>query len=225
MKPKKQYQLKYQDTKHARKYKDIYSGKLNIKNILSKAVAYRERSIIKKMLKNCGSQCKTLLDVPCGAGKLSYIVSDFSVVAADVSMAMISLSKESYLLLSNFFGFVVADIVRIPFKKEVFDIVICLRLFHRIPLSDREEILKNLAEVSNNYIIVSYGLEGKLVRFRMLLKRILRRKKLQFPLYLTTSVNMKREIQKSGLKVVSSIQVFPLIYHEIILLLQKGKKY
>lgn len=218
---KERYQLKYQNANLARKYKGIYSGKLKFKNIFSRAVAYWERSIIKKILKNCGSYHKTLLDVPCGAGKLSSVVSDFSVVAADVSMAMIHLAKGRYSLSENFRGFVAADIARMPFKKESFDTVICLRLLHRIPSHDREGILKSLAEVSNKYVIVSYGLEGKLVRLRLLIKRILSGKNPQFPFYLTTLENMRKEIEEAGLKVVSYSRVFPLIYQEIIFLLQK----
>jgi 2-polyprenyl-3-methyl-5-hydroxy-6-metoxy-1,4-benzoquinol methylase len=217
----RRYHLAYQRREAAGNYRRIYGDRLNIRNTSSKAVAFRERSIVKRILRICRSQNKGLLDIPCGAGKLSSICSDYPVVGADISMAMMSIAREFYPLSTHFRGFVAADVSGIPFKSGAFETVICLRLLHRVPPQDWATILRELAEVSQHYVIISYGLAGKHTRVRALLKRVLGKGTSSFSLYLTTPDEIGGKIESAGLEAVRSFRVFPFIYHEIIALLRK----
>jgi len=201
------YDLAYQQQEIALRYRGIYAERLNIKNASSKAVAFRERSIIKRILKICNIQDKGLLDIPCGAGKLASVCSDFSVLAADISITMMSIAKKNYTLSKHFKGLT----------------VVCLRLLHRVPPHAWGMILRELAEISDNYVIISFGIEGKHAQFRQFLKKLFKKKTGRFPLYLTPYSNIKMEIEKTGLKIIRSFKVFPLIYHEVILLLKKNE--
>jgi len=104
----------------------------------------REKALLRSLLEMTGRHDR-LLDVPCGAGRLSGIISAHAgqVFEVDYSREMLHLCRknaDSYrpLLLA-------ASAFQLPFPNGAFDMVISIRLSHHIP--DREGRLQHLSEL------------------------------------------------------------------------------
>jgi SAM-dependent methyltransferase len=125
----------------------------------------REITAVERALDLVGGS-GSVIDVPAGTGKIWPLLRrrGLRFVAVDASPFMLraaGLRDASPVL---------ADIRRLPFRDHNFDAAICLRLLHRTPSTFRVDALRELARVSREGVIVSYGLdEGALaLRYRLL---------------------------------------------------------
>jgi len=213
------YKLRYQELDIARRYHEGYSKKLGLKNYRMKIIAEREKKILRSLISNRCGGIHTILDFPCGSGKLSAIFKQtaFSICAADISEAMLSMAKETYPAIANFQGLIRADITKIPFKSESFDCIICLRLMHRLPPEVRQEILHELVRVTKQYVIVSYGIAQVADKVR----RFLMKRNPKSAYWMATERDLENEVARAGLRVLNVHSVIPYFYYERIFLLEK----
>ncbi len=155
----KDTKLKYQDKEYARKYHSEYSGKLNLSRLKHKIVAYREIKIVRDLIDsiNAGNKIR-ILDIPCGTGKLFpiFLKRGFLIYAADISKEMLSCIPKEHIK-PQVKEIKTLDATRVGYKDGFFEIVICLRLLHRVPHKLRKRIIKELSRVSSSYIILSVG--------------------------------------------------------------------
>src|SRR3972149_2159549 len=77
---------------------------------------------------------KRALELGCGTGVFSEKLMDKGVklVAIDISMALIQKARDK--MRGRGIQFVVADIERLPFKREVFDSVVGISVLHHLSL-------------------------------------------------------------------------------------------
>jgi len=215
------YRLRYQERQVARRYHEGYSKRLSLKNYRMKLVAERERSIVRSILEDQLDDVKSLLDIPCGGGKISAIIQGegdgFAVFGADVSSVMLRIARESFLSMSGFCGLTQADATEIPFRSGSFDCVVCLRLMHRLPTEIRQKILFELARVTKRYVVISYGVSGVIDRLR----RFCMKRNPKAPYYMATEKGALQEIGWGGLRICSSWGVIPYLYYERIFVLEK----
>jgi len=148
----------YRNKEKAKDYQDQY-----IKGTKwARFTMWRQKALIKRALYRCNLTAKDrILDIPCGTGFIGHILSDnpASVIASDISIDMMSLANNEYQG-ANFYGFVQSDITETPFKRSAFSCVILLALMHRLPKEIRGKVLKEVTQLSNKYIIVSYSIES-----------------------------------------------------------------
>lgn len=166
----------YLDPEVAREYDENASGRgAGLRGILTRIVAHRERRAIATMLDEArgGRIVAALLDVPCGSGKLAFVLRGRAVriVGADVSSAMLAKARGAFTAAGIDAELREADAAALPFATNEFDVVVCLRLLHRTPPPVRLAIVKELARVSSRRVILSLGIVDSLQRFRLALRR------------------------------------------------------
>lgn len=218
----KDTRLKYQDTEYAQQYHKEYFEKLSLKNFAPKIIAWRECSLIAKMLRSCSTEPKKILDIPCGTGKLASVLSKFSSaskVAADISTQMVAVARNFYAGVPGFRGFIRADLTSAPFEDNTFDCVICLRLFHRVPPELRKMMMTELARMSRSYVIISFGVSGTIQNMRLALKKSLFNN-LTVP-YPAESGEILQLAKDLNLRVERISSVLPLFSAEIIVTFSK----
>lgn len=161
----------YQDDATAQRYHDMFMGAGGWRNLPSRVVANRERRAIAAALAQVPH--RTALDIPAGTGKLADVFATLGtrVVAADVSASMLAHARRQYAAAGC--GNVdcrVADASDLAaFAHHAFDVVVCLRLLHRVPPTLRARMLREFARVAR-YAVVSFGIETHLHRTRRALR-------------------------------------------------------
>jgi ubiquinone/menaquinone biosynthesis C-methylase UbiE len=97
------------------------------------------------------------LDAPCGGGRMSMLLHShgFQVTAGDLSPAMLSIARERTAGLG--INVVPADIEKLAFKDQEFDVALCFRLFQHFPNADiRRRAIFELCRVSRSRVMLSY---------------------------------------------------------------------
>jgi SAM-dependent methyltransferase len=119
----------------------------------------REKRLLGSLLARVGHQ-ERLLDVPCGAGRLSPILARHArlVFEVDYSRAMIELCRQN----ANGYTPLVAeaDVFHLPFADAAFDLVVSIRLSHHI--RDHQKRLGHLRELfrlSRRFVLATFFVE------------------------------------------------------------------
>lgn len=151
----------YQDETIAQRYHDMFMSPKGWRNLPSRVVAHRERLAVKAMLSRVPH--RTALDIPAGTGKLAGVFASLGtrVVAADISASMLKQAEAEFSRVDHpHVGFRVADAADLgDFEDHAFDVVVCLRLMHRVPAALRKRMLRELARVAP-CAVVSFGIEN-----------------------------------------------------------------
>jgi ubiquinone/menaquinone biosynthesis C-methylase UbiE len=107
-----------------------------------------------------GSQerSRILLDLPCGGGRLSPQIEEFTdfLVEADVGLGQLQhLRKHSTVKTPK--ALMTASAFHIPFKDNSVDAVVCCRLCHHLPTAEqRERLIDELLRVARRFVIMTF---------------------------------------------------------------------
>ena len=157
----------YQDDEKARRYHEMFMSSKGWRNLTSRVVARRERRAVNALLNQVPH--RTALDLPVGTGKLAGIFAALGtrVVASDISSSMLKLAESEYSRAGcKGASFQVEDAADLGhFRDGSFDVVVCLRLMHRVPAELRRLMLSEFARVAP-CAIVSFGIENRFHRTR-----------------------------------------------------------
>lgn len=211
----------YQNAAVAQRYRAEYEGPLSFRNIPARIIALRERKIIRDLLFRFVQPNQSILDIPCGTGKLAQTLGGLGsqVVAADISREMLHWAMVDYQSLSRLQGFVQSDASATAFSARGFDCVVCLRLLHRVPMSIRGEILKELSRITRRYVVVSFGIIDGFQRIRLRLRGFMTRG-IPSP-YPATMSSLRQEIHQAGLTILEIRGVLPALSSEVIVLCER----
>ena len=117
----------------------------------------REQGLLEGLLRECGLERGSLLDVPCGYGRFAPLLARLGIQAfgIDLDPEMVGLAVGPQLEDDQERG-ACASVFDLPFADDSFDGVICIRLLH-LQFSDPERlaILRELARVSRSWVIIS----------------------------------------------------------------------
>ena len=119
----------------------------------------RERRILRKILHKVGPSSLPVLDIPCGYGRFSRQLKNkgFSLVSSDLSFHMVKRAKEKHEHPGGVLGVVVDAKQGLPFKRDVFFLLLSMRFFHHVhEKEEREAILKKFFRVSSDWVVLSY---------------------------------------------------------------------
>jgi ubiquinone/menaquinone biosynthesis C-methylase UbiE len=221
---REQTQEFYKDVEVARRYDDLFRKSGNgLRGWCARRVAEAERAKIAGFLsqRNALMQIHRILDIPCGTGKLADIVGQYGdeVVCGDISPEMMDLAKLQYSQARPDAQFVEADAAHLSYEDGYFDMVVCLRLLHRVPQDVRILILKELARVSSRDVIFSVAIVDVWQQLRLNIRKLLIR---STPIpCASTKQEVKQAINAAGLRVVSGERVLGVlsaewVFHTVI---------
>ena len=146
----------------------------------------REKRLLERILQTVGRQ-ETLLDVPCGAGRLSPVLARFAdqVYEVDYSLAILKLCRANAPR-GNYAPFLAnATALCLPFGDRTFDLVASIRLSHHFPKAeDRLAHVRELCRVSRRYVLVTFfGTESLKNRLRNARRMLGSKKRGKFTLH------------------------------------------
>ncbi len=149
--------------------------KLRFSNFKGQIVDKMEKYLIMKAIKYAKIfPPATILDIPCGTGRLSIYLAQkgFNIRAIDTSQEMVNYTnkKTEILGLADKINATIGDAEALNYPDNTFDACISLRLFGHTPPEVRKTIIKELERVSKKYLILVYYHKNSLQNF-------LRRKK------------------------------------------------
>lgn len=157
---------RYRSETVADSYKEGYTKGCSLRILKNKFIAYCEKRAIMKATTYCHDVVK-LIDIPCGTGKMTSLLSDkYDVyIGMDMSYEMMQQIKDKEKL-----TFVQADGTAFPFIDNAVDLIVTLRLIHRLPADIKHKFFTELARVSKNYIIFSFSDNSLLLRILLRIK-------------------------------------------------------
>jgi uncharacterized protein YbaR (Trm112 family)/ubiquinone/menaquinone biosynthesis C-methylase UbiE len=146
------YEKRYVDFEKARNYNLKYDQK-----VLKRLSTMREYQILKRLL---GQQkhCETMLEIPCGGGRISPQLADATdlLIQADIGLGQIlyAMTKDSLNIPQIW---MTASAFRIPLQDSSVDASVCIRLSHHLMVAEeRESLLVELIRVSRRFVIMTY---------------------------------------------------------------------
>lgn len=141
----------YNSVRGAEAYKRDYETKLHRK--MSDKV---ERAIYRSFFKTLG-RCESVLDLPCGAGRLFSMVQEHTdqVIEADYSETMLQLNRSDHDAAAR--AYVRCSGLQIALPDNAVDVVMSIRLSHHIHTPQgREQHMNELFRVARRGVIVSW---------------------------------------------------------------------
>lgn len=177
-------------------------------SLKGKLVDWREKRLVLRALAALGvtAPC-TILDVPCGTGRISrYLAANgFTVEGVDVSEAMVAhaKTKSNVWVSGGQIRFSVQNASSLSFSDDFFEASICIRLFGHTPQPVRLAILNELRRVSKTGVVVAYYLSECVAAF------LRRRRRLRAGIewHPVSRGEAIQEVLSSGLK---PVRLFPL---------------
>lgn len=185
----------------------------------------REKTILKKIIKKIKPSRYLLLDIPCGYGRFAALSAEagFNLVQSDVSLAMVKRALNRPIKENIFRAGAVADAsFGLPFKENVFPVVLSMRFFHHLhQKEDRLTVLGELHRVSTAWVVLSFYRSN----FLHIIQRRLRRKikKSRTRIKMLTLGEFKQELSLAGFKVKKKFSIFPGLHSQQIVWLEKIK--
>jgi ubiquinone/menaquinone biosynthesis C-methylase UbiE len=123
-----------------------------------KQIDAREQKAVKKIFADL-PDVRTVLDVPCGAGRFlrNLSANNRQVTGMDVAADVLEFAKERAKKFGIQAEFKVGDAAHLPFGDSSLDVVFSNRLLHHISnAAERGIFLREFHRVSKHYVVVSF---------------------------------------------------------------------
>jgi len=208
----------YRDKKRAESYQGQFEGVFSWARIAMN----RELEITKRMIARCVvSEQDVILDVPCGTGIAGPMLSEFParVLATDISNEMMEYASNSYSD-GQLIGFLQADITSLPVSDKVVEGAVVLGFMHRVPVEIKARTLRELARVTNQFVVVSFSVDSFFYRIKRLVRGFLGKGSRAAPEPLIYK-KIADIVGKEGFSIRECKKVVPLFSSEIVLWLEK----
>lgn len=151
----KDVKISYRSTEMAETYDTKRFLKSSKKQILNRQFLTAIKGILNG-IKTRGYQINSLLDIPCGTGRIfsTLLAEGINFIGADISIEMMR-HFHSVLRPGQIVSLIQCDAERMPFKDDSFDVITCLRfLTMKVPGEIRASIFKEMSRVSRAWIII-----------------------------------------------------------------------
>lgn len=188
----------------------------------------REQHILRRYLSRSSQSSQAILDVPCGYGRFSEFLLDFSprVLGSDLSLSMVqTMLDRSPASRSRLWGVVGNAVSGLPFRSASFSGIVSIRLFqHLHTRAEREAVLREFARLARDFVVLSYYRWNAL----HVLHRRLRRKfkSQQTRICMVSKSEFLESIRSSGLDVIHESAVLKGLHahHFVLLRIKNGMK-
>ena len=203
---------RYRSETIAESYKDGYTKGYSLRILKNKLIAYCEKRAILKATTYCTDVVK-IIDIPCGTGKMTRLLSDKYelYIGMDMSYEMMQQIKDKEKL-----TFIQADGTAIPFIDNAVDLIVTLRLIHRLPAEIKHKFFTELARVSNKYIIFSFS--GNSLLLRILLRIKIALGMVPEKMVVESLDHYHDILETNGFYFKKKIYVFPFVSNQVIYL-------
>lgn len=148
------YARQYQALKEAARYNAMYGRKAS-----KRVTTRKEFRLIRRHIRS-QPRCDTILDLPCGGGRLSGAIAeaapDALILEADIGLGQVQYAREHGLPGSPQL-FMTASGFHIPVRDQGVDAVVCCRLFHHLPaVAEQQRLLSELIRVARRFVIMTF---------------------------------------------------------------------
>jgi ubiquinone/menaquinone biosynthesis C-methylase UbiE len=134
----------------------------------------REQRALRRILAGL-PECRSVLDVPCGAGRFlrTLAESDRRVIGVDAARAILAHARARARAAATPALWIQGDAAHLPLRDAAVDVVFCNRLLHHIlKPEERAVILRELRRVARRFVIVSFFDYHRFGALRRWLKRL-----------------------------------------------------
>jgi ubiquinone/menaquinone biosynthesis C-methylase UbiE len=181
----------------------------------------REQRAVKRIF-SALPHCRSVLDVPSGAGRFAAVLTGPNrvVIELDAAMEILCPAEQRARKQSVNAIFVQGDASRLPLRNEVVDCIFCNRLLHHIlRVEERGVILREFHRVTRRYVVVSFFDYHKFGALRRTLKTLKGRK----PRYedQPTQEHFSVESTAAGFHVLAVVPTGPLWVTQKYFVLEK----
>ena len=160
------YQRRYQQDERAAKYNAMY------RDSWAKTLSTRrEARLLDRLLESQG-HCRTLLDLPCGGGRVSAPLARHTdlLIEADIGLGQVRYARQNGRVPTKQI-WMTASGFEIPLQDSAVDGTVCVRLNHHLPTAvERERLVRELLRVSKRFVIMTFfdydSLKNRLRRLR-----------------------------------------------------------
>ena len=160
------YQRRYQQDELAAKYNAMY------RDSWAKSLSTRrEHRLLDRLLEGQG-RCRTLLDLPCGGGRVSAPLARHTdlLIEADIGLGQVRYARENGRVPTRQI-WMTASGFEIPLHDDAVDGTVCVRLNHHLPTAtERERLVRELLRVSRRFVVMTFfdyhSLKNRLRRLR-----------------------------------------------------------
>lgn len=208
------YQGKYQSLDAARTYDAGYEQRRS-------RITIREKEILHAFLKRYGT-VSTILDAPCGGGRLSTAIADHakSIVEMDIAIGQLLLGRESRLDAAHQ-SWIRASALDIPLGNASVDGVVCIRLSHHLySPQERERLLTELLRVARHFVVFHY-VDGRSPRYLLRALRIRLSAGRRRRNWMTRD-EIRAVVQRHGARIIADVPARPLQPHRYVLIERSG---
>lgn len=164
----------------------------------------------------------SFLDIPCGTGRFTTILAKRfrRVHGVDISAEMLKVASEKVIDATNV-SLSRADAEALPFAGDEFDYCFSIRFFGHTPPDVRRRILRELARVTKERLLLVLYVRDPLISTRKFLQRCLG-KRPHAPWYPYASVSAaRRDLDAAGLAVLEVRSFLPLVMESRLFVARK----
>ena len=201
----------YQKIKNATDYESQYQTPLSLANFRARAIDWGERRAFLYLLRQV-PESKSVLDIACGTGRYLEILlkKGFQVGGIDISEEMLAFARQRLQEYKNLMFTQRGDAEQLPFESQQFDLVTCMRLYHRIPADIRRRMLSEVKRVGTGKALLFFGMSTPYLKIRHTLRDLFipGRPSNPFPL---TMEQLRQELASVGLQYQDSKWVLPFL--------------
>ncbi len=194
------YREKFMEAEAARSYRRLYEGSFS-----KRLTTWREKRMLSRLLATQG-RCQSMLDLPCGNGRVSSIfaaVSDL-LIEADIGIGQVMLGRQMADWTTPTV-WMTASAFEIPLRDNAVDGAVCVRLMHHLPsAAEQERLVAELLRVSRRFVLLTFFDSRSL---KQLLSRVCGRRKHRHHLSLDA---IARLAEAHGGRLAASPRLFPI---------------
>lgn len=154
-----------------------------------------------------GGTVKSVLDAPCGVGRISAWLArqGHEVTGVDLGEAAVRLSRDLLAEEGLAAALSVQNIMAMDFAERQFDCCICFRLLHHFrDRQDKARLIRELCRVSSRFVVISYFSTRSLTTLKRRLRQQITGKPLkQYPDDLRA---LERLFSSNGFRLFSSVE-------------------
>lgn len=161
-----EYQEQYQNLDNAIQYNSGYQDVF-----LKRMSTRREYQLLQRLLSS-QEKCDTLLDLPCGGGRLSPQIEKYAtrLIESDIGMGQVQYARKFCTLDTTPF-YMTSTAFKLPLKDNSVDATVCIRLNHHMPtMQERDQLMNEILRVSKQFVIMTffdyYSVKNTLRRIR-----------------------------------------------------------
>ena len=212
----------YQNFEKASRYHIAYTQPRTLRELRSWLVARREIICACSLLRLI--DVDKAIDIPAGTGKMAHVLAEKAnkIIAIDISQSMLDIAELEYKAAgAGDVDFIRASAEEIQSLVLESDVILCVRLFHRVPKEQRRIILEGFSKVAP-YVILTYGerTPWQMIR-KKLLDFLLRSSDTSMPLRVTRG-EFEAELSE-WFSIEKRMSVIPFLSAEYFLLLKSIK--